>query len=113
MASQIVQMDYPAVTGVSRQFEAVGEELEKLGQTLEVTITVLTALPNLAFCGSVLGAALVQYLSGIKKKVDLLAKVMYEISKDMARAVVDHQKGQYRAGTYFGEGFTSVPKPKN
>lgn len=110
MASQIVQMDYPAITEISRQFESVGESLEKVGQSLEMTMNVLRTQ---AFCGSVLAAALVQYLSVIKTKVDLLAKVMYEFSKDMARAVVDHQTGQYRVGTYFGEGFASVPKPKN
>jgi hypothetical protein len=110
MASQIVQMDYKAITVIAQQFETAGESLEKVRQDLELTMNLLQTA---AFCGSVLAAALVQYLSVIKTKVDLPAKVMYEFSKDMARAVVDHEKGQYRAGTYFGEGFTSVPEPKN
>lgn len=105
MASQVVQMDYPVVTSVSKGFKAAHDTLVAVGKALEAAITTLRTL---AFFGVALAKALADYLQVIKTKVDKLAKLTQEFSDDLARAVEDHKKGQYNAGSYFGEGKGSV-----
>lgn len=101
MASQVVQMDYPVVMSASQKFAQASEVLVGIGRALEVTITMLRTS---AFLGALVAAAFAQYLETIKGKVEQLANVTREFSRDLARAVNDHQRGQYQAGRYFGEG---------
>lgn len=105
MASQVVQMDYPVVTNISNGFKAAHDTLVAVGKALDAAITTLRTL---AFFGMALAKALADYLQVIKDKVDKLAKLAQEFSDDLARAVQDHRTGQYKAGSYFGEGKGSV-----
>jgi hypothetical protein len=104
MASQIVQMDYARVTAVSNRFKTSSARLIAVGKVLGVTITMLRVA---AFFGVVLAAALAKYFERIKLRVDYMAAMTAEFSRDLARAVDDHRNGQYVAGSYFGEGLTN------
>ena len=101
MASQVVQMDYPVITNVSKRFKQAHDTLVAIGKVLQATITTLKTI---SFFGVALARALAKYLEVIKSKVDKLAGLCMEFSVDLARAVNDHRNGQYKAGSYFGEG---------
>lgn len=101
MARQVVQMDYAVVGDVSKGFKLAQDILTGIGKALAVAIQVLRASALLSMGTSL---ALARYLEVIKKKVDNLAKLCGEFSDDLARAITDHRKGDWRGKRYFGEG---------
>jgi uncharacterized protein YukE len=101
MPSQVVQMDYPIMSNVSQRFMQAHDTLVQIGNVLQ---TVMNGLRAVSFTGAALVQALLRYLEVIKQRVDRMAAMCREFSEDIARAVNDHRNGQYRAGSYFGEG---------
>jgi hypothetical protein len=94
-------MDYGVITNVSKGFKATADALKALGKILAAAIQVLRAA---AFFSAGTSLALANYLEVIKKKVQALAKLCTQFSKDLADAVTDHKKGDIRGKRYFGEG---------
>jgi len=101
MAGQVVQMDYQVIGDVSKGFGTARDMLTTIGKVLEALVQVLRAS---AFFGAVMNLALANYLDVIKQKVQKLAKLCDEFSKDLAAAINDHKKGDVQGKRYFGEG---------
>lgn len=101
MAGQVVQMDYAVVGDVSKGFDVASKTLTGIGKVLQILVNVLRAQAFFSFGTT---AALAQYLDVIRQKVDKLAKICDEFSRDLAAAIRDHQSGDYRGKRYFGEG---------
>lgn len=101
MAGQVVQMDYQVIGDVSKGFGTARDTLTTVGKVLEALVQVLRAT---AFFGAVMNLALANYLDVIKQKVQKLAKLCDEFSKDLAAAISDHKKGDVQGKRYFGEG---------
>lgn len=100
-SADVVEMDYDVIKSVSDGFRAAAEALEAIGKILEVAIQALRAA---AFASLGTSLALANYLENIKKKVEKLAALCQEFSGDLARAIQDHRRGDYRGKSYFGEG---------
>jgi hypothetical protein len=94
-------MDYEVVLAVSKGFGGVAQTLRMIAQVLDALIQILRAM---AFASMGTSLALANYLENIKKKIEALAKVCEEFADDLDRAVKDHQRGDVKGGTYFGEG---------
>jgi hypothetical protein len=94
-------MDYTVIGDVSKGFGTARDTLTTVGKVLELLVNILRAT---AFASLGTTAALAQYLSTIKTKVNNLAKVCNEFSDDLARAIGDHKKGDTTGKSYFGEG---------
>lgn len=103
MASQVVEMEYAPIQAVSKGFQVAAQTLKTIGKALEIAIQILRAS---AFASMGTSLAMANYLDVIKQKVEKLSKLCTEFSNDLKRAVSDHKKGDYQAGTYFGEGIT-------
>lgn len=103
MSSQVVEMEYAPVMTASKGFQTAAQTLKTIGKALEIAINLLRSGPA-AFFSMGTSTVLAQYLEGIKKAVEKLGKLCTEFSNDLKRAVDDHKKGDYKAGSYFGEG---------
>ena len=103
MASAVVEMDYGAVESVAKGFDTARETLQIISQVLEVTIEALRAASFVSFGTS---AALAQTLEFFKKIADNLIKLCEEFAGDLRKAVNDHQRGDYKAGSYFKKGIS-------
>lgn len=101
MATSTVEMTYAPIQQASKAFEVSAQTLKTIGKALEIAIQILRAT---AFASMGTSLALANYLDVIKDKVQKLGKLCQEFSGDLKRAVSDHKKGDYKAGTYFGEG---------
>jgi len=101
MAGNVVQMDYNVIGKVSKGFGDASKILTQVGKTLQIAIGILRAL---AFLSAGTAAALAQYLEQIMQKVNKLAKICDEFCGDLARAIDDHKRGDYKGKSYFGEG---------
>ena len=101
MATQVVQMDYEVVLAVSKGFAGVAQALRMIAKVLEGLIQILRAM---AFASLGTSLALANYLENIKNKIEALAKICEEFAGDLDRAVKDHQRGDIKGGSYFGEG---------
>lgn len=101
MASQVVEMEYAPILAVSKGFQTTAQTLKTIGKALEIAIQILRAQ---AFASMGTSLAMAQYLEVIKQKVEKLGKLCTEFSNDLKRAVTDHKRGDYKGGTYFGEG---------
>jgi hypothetical protein len=97
----VVAMQYQPVLEVSRGFQQAAQILRTIAKVLQALVQILRAM---AFASMGTSLALANYLDVIRQKCEKLAKVCEEFSQDLARAVDDHKKGQYKAGSYFGEG---------
>lgn len=98
MAGQVVQMDYTVIGNVSKGFNTAHETLDAVGKVLEAAIEMLRASAIFSFGTT---AALAQYLSLIKDKVQKLSKACVWFSQNLARAIGDHQKGDVEGKHYF------------
>lgn len=101
MATTTISIDYQVVGKVSKGFDTASKTLTTVGKVLKVLIGILRAT---AFLSAGTSAALAQYLEQIMNKVNKLAKICTEFSGDLARAIDDHKKGDYKGKSYFGEG---------
>lgn len=101
MAETTVEMTYAPIQAVSKGFQTMAQTLKTIGKALEIAIQILRAS---AFASMGTSLAMANYLDVIKQKVEKLGKLCTEFSNDLKRAVDDHKKGDYRAGSYFGEG---------
>lgn len=101
MAGQVVQMDYGVVTDVSKGFQTSAEVLTVVGKVLEGVVATLKAT---AFASGGTSLALALYYENIQKKVNVVAKLCNEFSRDLSRAVQDHKNGDVGGKQYFGEG---------
>jgi hypothetical protein len=97
----VVAMTYQPVLDVSKGFKQAAQVLRTVAKALDVAINILRAM---AFASMGTSLALANYLEVIKNKCEKLAKLCEEFSNDLARAVTDHKNGDYKAGSYFGEG---------
>ena len=96
-----VAMTYQPIKEVSRGFQQAAQVLRTIAKVLQALVQILRAM---AFASMGTSLALANYLDVIRQKLEKLAKVCEEFSKDLAQAVTDHQQGTYKAGSYFGEG---------
>lgn len=101
MATQVVEMDYNVIQAVSKGFAEAAETLRTMAKILEKAVQVLNAM---AFFSFGITKALAQWLEGIQKAMENLAKICEEFSGDLARAIDDHKKGDIEGKSYFGEG---------
>lgn len=99
----VVAMTYQPVLDVSKGFKQAAQVLRTVAKVLEVLINILRMM---AFASMGTSLALANYLDVIKQKCEKLAKICDEFSNDLTRAVDDHKKGDYKAGSYFGEGIS-------
>jgi hypothetical protein len=97
----VVAMQYQPVQEVSRGFQQAAQVLRTIAKVLQALVQILRAM---AFASMGTSLALANYLDVIRQKCEKLAKVCEEFSQDLARAVTDHKSGQYKGGSYFGEG---------
>lgn len=97
----VVSMTYQPILDVSNGFSQTAQSLRTIAKVLEALITILRIA---AFCGAIMAKFLADYLQVIKTKCEKLAKVCDEFAKDLKRAVAEHKAGDYKAGSYFGEG---------
>jgi flagellar motor switch protein FliG len=101
MAGQVVQMDYQVIQQVSNGFKQQAQALRTVARVLEAAIQILQTM---AFLSGGTTKALARYLTNIKNKVQKLAGYCEEFAGDLARAISDHQKGDVKGKSYFGEG---------
>ncbi len=97
----VVAMTYQPIQEVSRGFQQAAQMLRMIAKALAIAVQILRAM---AFASMGTSLALANYLEVIQKKCENLAKVCEEFSGDLNRAVNDHKSGDYKAGSYFGEG---------
>ncbi len=98
MAGQVVQMDYSIIGSVSKGFQTSAEMLDGVGKALEIAIDILRATAIFSFGTT---AALAQYLTVIKQKVEKLSKACTWFSQNLAQAIGDHRKGDVEGKHYF------------
>ena len=97
----VVAMTYQPVLEVSRGFAQAAQVLRTVSKVLAALVQILRAM---AFASMGTSLALANYLENIQKKCENLAKICDEFSGDLKRGVDDHKRGDYKAGSYFGEG---------
>lgn len=97
MADQ-VYMDIPAVRGVSKTCQQVGETLAKVNQTMEGLVTLLRTT---AFMGLVGGLALAQFMDSIRPYVEQVSQKCLELSSDLDASVTAYEKGDQQGATRF------------
>lgn|SRR5574341_2397831 len=97
----VVAMQYQPILEVSRGFQQAAQILRTVAKVLQALVQILRAM---AFASMGTSLALANYLDVIRQKCEKLAKVCEEFSQDLSRAVTDHKNGDYKAGSYFGEG---------
>ncbi|MCW1971162.1 MAG: hypothetical protein KIH69_023895 [Anaerolineae bacterium] len=103
MASAVVEMDYGAVEKVAKGFDDARETLEIIKQALEAVIQSLQAASFVSFGTS---AALAQTLKFFQDIVKNLIALCKEFAEDLRKAVNDHKRGDYKAGSYFKKGIS-------
>ncbi len=101
MATQVVEMDYNVIQAVSKGFGEAAEALRTMAKILEKAVQILNAM---AFLSAGITKALAQWLEGIQRAMENLAKICEEFSNDLARAIQDHKTGDIQGKQYFGEG---------
>lgn len=101
MATQVVEMDYGVIQAVSKGFGEAAQALRTMAKILEKAVQILNAM---AFFSAGITKALAQWLEGIQKAMENLAKICEEFSNDLARAIKDHKTGDIKGKRYFGEG---------
>lgn len=100
MADTVVQMDYSQIKQVSDAFNTEAETLRTVGQALNMAVQALRAM---AFASMGTSLALANYLEGIEKAVENLAKVCEDnFAKPLVVAIQDHQNGDVKGKSYFG-----------
>ncbi len=98
---EIVAMTYQPIQEVARGFQQAAQMLRMVARTLAAAVQILRAM---AFASMGTSLALANYLDVIRQKCENLAKICDEFAADLTRAVNDHKSGDYKAGSYFGEG---------
>lgn len=97
---QVVAMTYAPIQGVAKGFDMQSQSLNVVAKVLRALAQALKA----SLFGAILFAEIIRRMELIAKKAEALAKLCDEFSNDLKRAVKDHQSGDYKAGSYFGEG---------
>lgn len=95
-----VAMTYAPVENASKMFNLKSKTHTMVAKACKVIANALKA----SFFGAILFAELIRRLELIAEKSEKLAKICDEFSQDLTKAVKDHKSGDYKAGTYFGEG---------
>lgn len=101
MATDTVLMDYDRMGYVAKSFRAVAQMLRAISKVLQIQIQILRAA---AFASMGTSLVLARYYENIKNKVDKLAKICEEFSRDIRGAIGDHKRGDVRGRARFGEG---------
>jgi gas vesicle protein len=96
----VVAMTYAPVQGVAKRFDTQSQTLNTVAKVLKALAQALKA----SFFGAILFAEIIRRMELVADKSEKLAKVCDEFSGDLKKAVKDHQSGDYKAGSYFGEG---------
>lgn len=91
-------MNVPAVRGVAKTCNDVGETLSVVNKTMETLVTVLRTT---AFMGLVGGLALAQYIDSIRPYVEQVSKDCLELSKDLGISVNAFERGDQQGATRF------------
>lgn len=98
-----VSMDYEAVEGVAKGFDATAKALRAVEKVLEMVIMQLRAAAAYTFG---MTQVWVRYFEGIKKQVINVYKICEEFARDLRRAITDHRNGDFEGKRYFGEGIS-------
>lgn len=97
-----VAMTYAPVEAASKGFQQQAQMFRVISKATAALVQILRAT---AFASAGTGLALASYLeSRVQKNCEKTAKLCEEFSEDLKRAVEDHKSGDYKAGSYFGEG---------
>ena len=96
----VVAMTYQPIQEVSRGFAGAARTLRLVAKACKAIADFLKA----SFFGAILFAEVVRRMELIASKANKLAGICDEFSNDLNRAVLEHQNGDYKAGSYFGEG---------
>ena len=100
MAQQVVEMDYDEIQKVADNFKEDADKCRMIAKILEGVIAVLKA----SFFAQIFMKKLIDWLEGIKKALENLAKVEEEFSDDLEFAIARHKVGDYQGMSKFGEG---------
>jgi hypothetical protein len=93
-------MSYGPVTQISKNYQMQADMLKAVAAALKAAAMAL----KMSLFGAIMFAEVIRRFELVAKKSENLAKLCEEFSNDLARAVDDHKKGDYKAATYFGEG---------
>jgi hypothetical protein len=93
-----VYMDVPAVRGVAKTCQQVGEVLAKANQTMEGLVTLLRTT---AFMGLVGGLALAQFMDSIRPYIEQVSQKCLELSSDLNTSIDAYQNGDQQGATRF------------
>jgi gas vesicle protein len=96
----VVAMTYAPIQGVAKGFDTQSQTLKTVAKVLKALAQALKA----SFFGAILFAEIIRRMELVADKSEKLAKVCDEFAGDLRRAVAEHQSGDYKAGSYFGEG---------
>jgi hypothetical protein len=98
VAEQVVEMDYDEIQKVADNFKEDAEKCRMIAKVLEGVIAVLKA----SFFAQIFMKKLIDWLEGIKKALENLAKVDEEFSGDLEFAIARHKEGDYQGMSRFG-----------
>jgi gas vesicle protein len=93
-------MTYQPIQTTAKGFDTQSQTLKTVAKVLKALAQALKA----SFFGAILFAEIIRRMELVADKSEKLAAVCDEFSGDLKRAVADHQSGDYKAGSYFGEG---------
>ena len=91
-------MDIPAVRGIAKTCNDVGETLDTVNKTMETLVTVLRTT---AFMGLVGGLALAQFIESIRPYIEKVSQECLEMSKDLGVSVDAFERGDQQGATRF------------
>lgn len=106
MATQVVQMDYEVIQGVSDGFKAAQAAVQAVAAAM-IAVVLGYAASALFTCPPLVTYYL-QWAKLIQDKSKKLADKLEEISDDLKQAIGDHRGGDVAGKSYFMKGISSV-----
>lgn len=98
MAVDQVYMEVPAVRGMAKNFGTISDVLNGVDKALEVLSSLLKAS---AFVGLVGGAAVAQFIDGIRPDIHKMSQKCTELNSDLSASVDAFERGDEQGATRF------------